>query len=219
MSGWPSALPTRSLPLGRHDALEVPLRSVRPRLPVVLVLPGMSRSSTRYSAARWCALWSSGSPTGSSTSRCPSASRAARCVIVGSISLRGRQRRAPDARRAGAAPGRRGAARRTSAVPRVRARTAPSTRRASGWRGRVSCCAEAGSAKWRACTAGRRLSCSGSRSPRYVLPGLLAGALPEACWPLVTFVPPDEGPVDRCSAVARAAGVDRPVVGEQAPVW
>ncbi|MGZ4187937.1 MAG: ribose-phosphate diphosphokinase, partial [Solirubrobacteraceae bacterium] len=42
--------------------------------------------------------------------------------------------------------------------------------------------------------------------------GLLAGALPEP-WPSqVTFVAPDEGAVERCAAVARAVGVDRPVV-------
>ena len=41
---------------------------------------------------------------------------------------------------------------------------------------------------------------------------LLAGALPEAWRSEVTFVAPDEGAVDRCSAVARAAGVERPVV-------
>ena len=42
--------------------------------------------------------------------------------------------------------------------------------------------------------------------------GLLASALPPAWRSEVTFVAPDEGAVDRCSAVARAAGVDRPVV-------
>jgi ribose-phosphate pyrophosphokinase len=43
--------------------------------------------------------------------------------------------------------------------------------------------------------------------------GLLAGALPEA-WRsgVMTFVAPDEGAIGRCSAVARAASVDRPVV-------
>ena len=41
---------------------------------------------------------------------------------------------------------------------------------------------------------------------------LIAGALPEAWRVDVTFVAPDEGAVDRCVAVARAAGVDRPVV-------
>lgn len=40
---------------------------------------------------------------------------------------------------------------------------------------------------------------------------LLAGALPEAWRTDVTFVAPDEGAVDRASALARAAGVDRPV--------
>jgi ribose-phosphate pyrophosphokinase len=42
--------------------------------------------------------------------------------------------------------------------------------------------------------------------------GLLAGALPQAWRSEVTFVAPDEGAVGRCLAVARAAGVDRPVV-------
>ena len=41
---------------------------------------------------------------------------------------------------------------------------------------------------------------------------LLAGALPEAWRSQITFVAPDEGAVERCSAVARAAGVDRPIV-------
>jgi ribose-phosphate pyrophosphokinase len=41
---------------------------------------------------------------------------------------------------------------------------------------------------------------------------LIARALPEAWRSGATFVAPDEGAVDRCSAVARAAGVDRPVV-------
>ena len=41
---------------------------------------------------------------------------------------------------------------------------------------------------------------------------LLAGVLPEAWRADVTFVAPDEGAVDRCAAVAGAAGVDRPVV-------
>ena len=41
---------------------------------------------------------------------------------------------------------------------------------------------------------------------------LVAGALAEAWRAEVTFVAPDEGAVDRCSAVARAAGVDRPIV-------
>ena len=40
----------------------------------------------------------------------------------------------------------------------------------------------------------------------------LAGALPEAWRSEVTFVAPDEGAVERCAAVARAAGVERPVV-------
>jgi len=42
--------------------------------------------------------------------------------------------------------------------------------------------------------------------------GLLASALPGAWLDEVTFVAPDEGAVERCSAVARAAGVDRPIV-------
>ncbi|HYB30970.1 MAG TPA: ribose-phosphate diphosphokinase [Solirubrobacteraceae bacterium] len=42
--------------------------------------------------------------------------------------------------------------------------------------------------------------------------GLLAGALPEAWRHDVTFVAPDEGAIGRCSALARAAGVDRPIV-------
>jgi len=41
---------------------------------------------------------------------------------------------------------------------------------------------------------------------------LLASALPRPWRSEVTFVAPDEGAVDRCSAVARAAGVDRPLV-------
>ena len=41
---------------------------------------------------------------------------------------------------------------------------------------------------------------------------LVAGALPQAWRAEVTFVAPDEGAVDRCAAVATAAGVDRPVV-------
>ena len=41
---------------------------------------------------------------------------------------------------------------------------------------------------------------------------LLAGALPGAWLDEVTFVAPDEGAIERCSAVARAAGVDRPIV-------
>jgi ribose-phosphate pyrophosphokinase len=42
--------------------------------------------------------------------------------------------------------------------------------------------------------------------------GLLASALPGAWLDEVTFVAPDEGAIERCSAVARAAGVDRPVI-------
>jgi len=42
--------------------------------------------------------------------------------------------------------------------------------------------------------------------------GLLAGALPEVWRSEATFVAPDEGAVERCSAVARAAGSERPVV-------
>jgi len=41
---------------------------------------------------------------------------------------------------------------------------------------------------------------------------LIAGALPQAWRSGVTFVAPDEGAVERCSALARAAGVDRRVV-------
>ncbi|MGZ4187873.1 MAG: ribose-phosphate diphosphokinase [Solirubrobacteraceae bacterium] len=41
---------------------------------------------------------------------------------------------------------------------------------------------------------------------------LLAGALPEAWHSDVTFVAPDEGALGRCSAVARAVGIDGPVV-------
>jgi ribose-phosphate pyrophosphokinase len=42
--------------------------------------------------------------------------------------------------------------------------------------------------------------------------GLLAGVLPER-WPSeVTFVAPDEGAANRCAKVARAVGVDRPIV-------
>jgi ribose-phosphate pyrophosphokinase len=41
---------------------------------------------------------------------------------------------------------------------------------------------------------------------------LLAGALSDAWRSDVTFVAPDEGAVGRCSAVARAVGVDRPIV-------
>jgi len=42
--------------------------------------------------------------------------------------------------------------------------------------------------------------------------GLLAAALPPSAREDVTFVAPDEGAVDRCSALAHAAGVDRPIV-------
>jgi ribose-phosphate pyrophosphokinase len=41
---------------------------------------------------------------------------------------------------------------------------------------------------------------------------LLSSALPESWRADVTFVAPDEGAIDRCSAVARAAGVNRPIV-------
>ncbi len=41
---------------------------------------------------------------------------------------------------------------------------------------------------------------------------LLADALPARWREGVTFVAPDEGAVERCAALARAAGVDRPVV-------
>ena len=41
---------------------------------------------------------------------------------------------------------------------------------------------------------------------------LLADALPAPWREGVTFVAPDEGAVERCAALARAAGVDRPVV-------
>jgi ribose-phosphate pyrophosphokinase len=41
---------------------------------------------------------------------------------------------------------------------------------------------------------------------------LLAGALPEAWRSQVTFVAPDEGALERCSALACAAAVERPVV-------
>jgi ribose-phosphate pyrophosphokinase len=41
---------------------------------------------------------------------------------------------------------------------------------------------------------------------------LLAAALPEPWRDGVTFVAPDEGAVERCAALARAVGVDRPVV-------
>jgi ribose-phosphate pyrophosphokinase len=42
--------------------------------------------------------------------------------------------------------------------------------------------------------------------------GVLVAALTATWREEVTFVAPDEGAVDRCSAVARAAGVDRPIV-------
>jgi len=42
--------------------------------------------------------------------------------------------------------------------------------------------------------------------------GLLADALTASCGPGTTFVAPDEGAIDRASAVAHAVGVDRPVV-------
>ena len=42
--------------------------------------------------------------------------------------------------------------------------------------------------------------------------GLLAGLLSELWRSDVTFVAPDEGAVDRCAAVARAVGVDPPIV-------
>jgi ribose-phosphate pyrophosphokinase len=42
--------------------------------------------------------------------------------------------------------------------------------------------------------------------------GLLTAALPSEWLDEVTFVAPDEGAIDRCSAVARAAGVSRPIV-------
>jgi ribose-phosphate pyrophosphokinase len=45
--------------------------------------------------------------------------------------------------------------------------------------------------------------------------GLLASALPEEWRSRVTFVAPDEGAIERCSAVARAAGVEGPVVWAQ----
>ena len=41
---------------------------------------------------------------------------------------------------------------------------------------------------------------------------LLAAVLPQPWRADVTFVAPDEGAIDRCSAVAQAAGVDRPVI-------
>jgi ribose-phosphate pyrophosphokinase len=42
--------------------------------------------------------------------------------------------------------------------------------------------------------------------------GLLAGALPGAWRSEITFVAPDEGAIERCEAVANAAGVEGPVV-------
>jgi ribose-phosphate pyrophosphokinase len=42
--------------------------------------------------------------------------------------------------------------------------------------------------------------------------GLLASALPDTWRSEVTLVAPDEGAVERCTAVARAVGVDRPIV-------
>ncbi|MGZ4306962.1 MAG: ribose-phosphate diphosphokinase [Solirubrobacteraceae bacterium] len=42
--------------------------------------------------------------------------------------------------------------------------------------------------------------------------GLLVAALPQSLREAVTFVAPDEGAIDRCSALAQAAGVERPIV-------
>lgn len=42
--------------------------------------------------------------------------------------------------------------------------------------------------------------------------GLLAGALPESWRWATTFVAPDEGAIGRCTALARAAGCDQPIV-------
>ena len=182
--------------------------------PIVLVMPGyerfvsaLARGSSRHAAVKRF-------PNGELHAGVPEPVEARRCVVVGSIS--------PPAGNlerftlVAHALRRTGAGRLTALLPYLayarQDRAARSESLGLAWVGELLrasgvdevVCVDIHS-KRAADVLGLMLT---SLSPA----GLLASALPPAWRSEVTFVAPDEGAVDRCSAVARAAGVDRPVV-------
>jgi ribose-phosphate pyrophosphokinase len=207
--------------VGNPSARPRPVRSARighPRggatTPAVLVLPGYER---------FVAGLSRGSLTHSALKRFPNGELYAqvrgdvagrRCVIVGSISPpAGKLERltlvAHALRRAGAAEI-------TAVLPYLayarQDRAAPTESLGLAWVGELL---RAGGVGEVVCVdvhsdqAARVLGLAlTSLSPAR----LLARALPDPWLSDVTFVAPDEGALERCSAVALAAGVDRPVV-------
>jgi len=193
-------------------------RSRRPRraaiVPVVLVMPGYERFVSGLSRKSFTRAAVRRFPNGELFTVVPQCVERRRCVVVGSISPpAGNIERltlvAHTLRRSGAA-------RVTVLLPYLayarQDRAARSESLGLRWAGELLratgvdevLCVDVHS-KQAADVLGLTLT---SLSPAE----LLAGALPPPWRSEVTFVAPDEGAVDRCSAVARAAGVDRPVV-------
>jgi len=182
--------------------------------PIVLVMAGYERFVAGPSGTSYARAATGRFPNGELHVEVPDRVEGRRCVVVGSISpppgnLERLTLVAHTLRRAGAASI-------TALLPYLayarQDRAAPGESLGLAWVGallRASgvddvVCVDVHSEQ-AADVLGLRLT---SLSPA----DLLADALPEVWRSEVTFVAPDEGAVERCAAVARFVGVDRPVV-------
>jgi ribose-phosphate pyrophosphokinase len=181
--------------------------------PIVLALPGYTRFASRLGAPL-TRVWVGRFPNGELRAEVPAYVDGCRCIVIGSISPpAGNLERltlvAHALRRAGAAHV-------TGLLPYLayarqdRARMTESLGLA--WAGgllRASGVDEIVCVDVHSADASEVLGLPvRSLSPA----GLLAATLPPCALKDVTFVAPDEGAVARCSALAQAAGVDRPIV-------
>jgi ribose-phosphate pyrophosphokinase len=213
-----TALPVREPPCLEMPAARFPARGSKraATTPIVLVIPGYERfaSGLEHGSFRRAAV--KRFPNGELHFRVPERIEARRCVVVGSISPpAGNVERftliVHGLRRVGAG-------RVTALLPYLayarQDRAVPGESLGLAWVGELLrasgvdevLCVDIHSEQ-AADVLGLRLMVS-SLSPA----DLLASALPSPWRSGVTFVAPDEGAIERCTAVARAAGTDRPVV-------
>ena len=183
------------------------------KAPIALVLPGCERFARR-ARVRVERVAIGRFPNGELRVEVPEGMEGRRCTVVGSISppacnLERLTLVAHALRRAGAE-------RVTAMLPYLayarQDRAAPTESLGLAWVGellRASGISELVTVDVHSAQAGDLLRLPlTSLSPA----SLLTAALPPAWLDGVTFVAPDEGAIDRCSAVARAAGVNRAIV-------
>jgi ribose-phosphate pyrophosphokinase len=185
-----------------------------PAAPVVLALPGHERFAAELSRRSVTRATVRRFPNGELHVRVPEHVAGSRCVVVGSISPpAGNLERvtlvAHTLRRAGAE-------RITALLPYLayarQDRAADTESLGLAWVGELLRASGVGEVVCVDVHSEQAAELLGVALTSLSPAALLAGALPDAWRSDVTFVAPDEGAVGRCSAVARAVGVDRPIV-------